>query len=111
MQTSNNYKTYLLVTGNLLACLVLVFGAMAFPSSERVAVFVSPWSPQHKVFGVVATAQGNIVSAGKKDWVAVAQSDEPDFISRLYRSGALLVLNANFATACLPREFFRKNTI
>ena len=95
----------------MFVCLAAVLGAMAFPSSNRVVVFVSPWSSNDAVLNVINKANGEIVNTAKKDWIAIGQSKETGFIFRLYQSGALLVLSADFATACLPKEFFERKVL
>jgi hypothetical protein len=56
---------------------------------------------------VIAAADGRLVSAGGWAETAIAVSDDPDFVSKLYRAGASLVFRADNAVGCdgaLPEE-------
>lgn len=84
------------------AALLLAFGvaALAAPQflprdSDRVAVF----APGGAALGVVAAAGGS--AFGSSATAVYAISTEPDFIDRLYASGAWLVLRFDGASGCL----------
>ncbi len=56
---------------------------------------------------VIAAANGRLVSAGGWAETAIAVSDDPDFVGKLYRAGASLVFRADNAVGCsgaLPEE-------
>jgi hypothetical protein len=56
---------------------------------------------------VIAAADGRLVSAGGWAETVIAVSDDPDFVSKLYRAGASLVFRADDAVGCsgaLPTE-------
>jgi hypothetical protein len=56
---------------------------------------------------VIAAADGRLVSAGGWAETVIAVSDDPDFVSKLYRAGASLVFRADNAVGCsgaLPAE-------
>jgi hypothetical protein len=56
---------------------------------------------------VIAAADGRLVSAGGWAQTVIAVSDDPDFVSKLYRAGASLVFRADNAVGCdgvLPGE-------
>ena len=56
---------------------------------------------------VIAAADGRLVSAGGWAETVIAVSDDPDFVSKLYRAGASLVFRADGAVGCsgaLPTE-------
>ncbi|GAB2175374.1 hypothetical protein [Dongia sp. agr-C8] len=56
---------------------------------------------------VIAAADGRLVSAGGWAETVIAVSDDPDFVSKLYRAGASLVFRADSAVGCsgaLPEE-------
>jgi hypothetical protein len=60
---------------------------------------------------VIAAADGRLVSAGGWAETVIAVSDDPDFVSKLYRAGASLVFRADDTVGCsgaLPTE--RKGT-
>jgi hypothetical protein len=73
-------------------------------SGQPVAVF--SWSTDDGGAATIAArAHGDLVAAGRTQRIVIAQSSEADFISRLYAAGALLVLDASAATACLSPIF------
>jgi len=49
---------------------------------------------------VIAAADGRLVSAGGWAETVIAVSDDPDFVSKLYRAGASLVFRADNAVGC-----------
>jgi hypothetical protein len=49
---------------------------------------------------VIAAADGRLVSAGGWAHAVIAVSDDPDFVSKLYRAGASLVFRADNAVGC-----------
>ena len=49
---------------------------------------------------VIAAADGRLVSTGGWSQTVIAVSDDPDFISKLYRAGASLVFRADNAVGC-----------
>jgi hypothetical protein len=49
---------------------------------------------------VVAAADGRLVSTGGWAQSVIAVSDDPDFVSKLYRAGASLVFRADGAVGC-----------
>lgn len=88
------------------AVLLLVFGmsALAAPQflpadSDRVAVF----APGGSALEIVATAGGS--AFGGSATAVYAVSAEPDFVDRLYASGAWLVLRFDGAAGCLQSNF------
>jgi len=72
--------------------------ALAPRSGEPVAVIAAPWAPAASI--IVAAADGALIGPGSASLVAVGMSESPDFITRLYRSGAALVLDARAAWLC-----------
>jgi hypothetical protein len=49
---------------------------------------------------IIAAADGRLVAAGGWAETVVAVSDDPDFVSKLYRAGASLVFRADDALGC-----------
>lgn len=49
---------------------------------------------------VIAAADGRLISAGGWAETVIAVSDDPDFVSKLYRAGASLVFRADNAVGC-----------
>ena len=49
---------------------------------------------------VIAAADGRLVSAGGWAQTAIAISDDPNFVSKLYSAGASLVFRADNAVGC-----------
>ncbi|MCX5519749.1 hypothetical protein OSH10_15000 [Kaistia defluvii] len=68
--------------------------------SQEVAVVAPLWSNAAETAGIVARAGGSIVASAGLSNVIIAHSDNPDFISTLYRSGAWLVLDAVKLRGC-----------
>lgn len=89
------------LTGGLavLATLVLPLGVLAFPASETVAV-IAPAGAD--AAAIVARAGASVLRLGGRSNVLVVRAGSPDLVARLYASGAWLVIDARFATACTP---------
>ncbi|KQP42304.1 hypothetical protein ASF49_00105 [Methylobacterium sp. Leaf104] len=83
----------------VIATLVLPVGVMAVPMSETVAV-IAP--PGRDAAAIVARAGGTILRLGGWSNVLVVRAGSSDLVARLYASGAWLVVDARFATACTP---------
>jgi hypothetical protein len=49
---------------------------------------------------MVATANGRLLSAGGWIGVVFATSEDPNFVAKLYRAGAVLVFRADGAVGC-----------
>lgn len=91
-------------------CLLLVggFSGIAAPqilpaAGERVAVV----APSADAVRIVAAAGGNALTT--TDTGVIAVSDDPEFVARLYRSGAWLVLRFDGLIGCLDPT--KKETI
>ena len=97
--TPSNRAGLLLLWGTALAILVLPVSVMAVPTSDTVAV-IGP--PGRDTAAIVARAGGTILRLGGWDNVLVVRAGSTDFVARLYASGAWLVIDAQFATACTP---------
>jgi hypothetical protein len=54
--------------------------------------------PQAQALAAIAKADGRVLSSNA--YVTIARSNAADFVSRLYASGALLVLDAEQAGGC-----------
>jgi hypothetical protein len=71
----------------------------AFPAGKGpVAVFAAPWSAD--AAEIVAQAGGRLVAVGRSSRIIIAVSADDDFVSRLYRAGALLVTDPRYAVGC-----------
>lgn len=77
---------------------VLIVLPFLGPSGRQVAVV----GGRAEAFRIVAAAGGRIVEARGR--TVLARSDRPDFVRRLYRAGAPLVLDGRIAAGCLRRE-------
>lgn len=86
----------------LLVSVVAIFvGSMtADAGTKEVAVVAPVWSNASETAEIVALSGGSIVASGGLANVIIARSDNPDFISALYRSGAWLVLDAVKLRGC-----------
>jgi hypothetical protein len=88
----------------LLAGAAPVALALAPKAAGPVAVVVAPWATAGEAARIVAAANGTIVGTARGGDVAIAQFDTTDFVTQLYQSGALLVLDARAVAACLTIE-------
>jgi len=78
--------------------------ALAPKPAGPVAVVVAPWAESGEAARIVAAGNGTITGASHDGAVAIARSADADFVARLYRAGALLVLDAGAVAACLRIE-------
>jgi hypothetical protein len=86
---------------NAVLIVVALVVTVAIPAGNGpVAVFAAPWSAA--AAEIVAQAGGQLVVAGGSPWVMIAVSADEDFVRRLYRAGAILVTDPNFAIGCQP---------
>jgi hypothetical protein len=90
---------FVLIAGTAPAAL-----ALAPKPAGPVAVLVPPWAARGEAARIVAAVNGTIVGATRGGNVAIALSDDADFVTRLYQSGALLVVDAAAIMACLTIE-------
>jgi hypothetical protein len=81
----------LVAAGWLAVVLTLTFFS---PAGRAMAIVGDP----AQAFAAVSQANGRVLSAGR--YLTIARSDEPDFVSRLYAAGALLVLDAEQVGGC-----------
>lgn len=84
---------------------VLGVGAIGFASvwPHRAAVANQPlivFAWERDAVGVVVDAGGRIVSPGRLPGSIITIADDPEFLSRLYHSGAFLVLRGDGAVGC-----------
>jgi|GEM_PF-2703343 len=90
-------------TSIFFGCLIILassFISLAPQKNKSIAVVVSPWAEQHHIINVIASAGGVIKTQDAIHWIAISQNDNPNLINKLYKHGALLVINADFVTAC-----------
>lgn len=94
-------RTRLFLPFLILTCLAIPVVAAATPRDGRpVAVFA--WSSGGGgAAAIAARADGELRSAGRNTRIVIASSTAPDFVARLYGAGALLVVDATMAAACL----------
>jgi len=87
----------------LVASAIAIFvGTLTADGGSREVAVVAPlWANAAEAAGIVARAGGSIVASAGLSNVIIAQSDNPDFIASLYRSGAWLVLDAVKLRGCL----------
>ena len=105
----------LLAAGALLlftALGALFVGALPQAGQTRFVAVFPPWQDLLQSTERVGAAGGMVVAAGGLPNFVTVQSDDPAFVSALYRSGALLVLDLASARGCsglpanssIPRE-------
>jgi hypothetical protein len=86
---------------NALLIVAALIVSVAIPAGNGpVAVFAAPWSAN--AAEIVARAGGQLVVAGRSSWIIIAVSADDDFVTRLYRAGAILVTDPSFAIGCQP---------
>lgn len=86
---------------NVLICALVLIIPILMPKDEKVAVILSPWAESSKIMQVIADAGGVLVNGGQRDWIAVASSESENFVSELYKAGAVMVIDGSIAAACL----------
>lgn len=85
---------------NLAVIAVVLSAAAIFPRNGQALVIVPPWSEPGRVIGVIADAGGSVINGTDAPYAAIAHSDEPGFAFRLFKSGAMLVLDGSLAFFC-----------
>lgn len=81
----------LVICGWLAVVVALTFGSAP---GKSMAIIGSP----AESLAIIAKANGRVLAAN--NYVTFARSDDPDFVTRLYAAGALLVLDAEQAGGC-----------
>lgn len=94
-------RSRLLLPFVVLTCLAVpVVAASAPRAGQPVAVFA--WSSENGgAAAIAARSDGELRSASRSNRIVIASSTAPDFVARLYGAGALLVVDAAMAAACL----------
>jgi cytochrome bd-type quinol oxidase subunit 1 len=84
---------------NAVVIVAALFVTVAVPAGKGpVAVFAAPWSAN--AAEIVAQAGGQLVAAGRSPRIIMGISADEDFVSRLYRAGAILVTDPRYAIGC-----------
>lgn len=75
-------------------------------SANAVAVVTVPWAADGAAAQLVAAADGVLVATAHSGRIAVARFDSDGFVAKLYRLGALFVVDATIVSTCftLTRE-------
>jgi hypothetical protein len=81
-----------------------------------VAVIAYPWAERGAAVQIVTAADGMLLDAHRDGKVAIATSAAADFVARLYRSGAALVVDGAALAGCFPladdhRPFVKRTAI
>lgn len=84
---------------NAVLIATILTGAALVPHDPR-SVLVVAWPGQLGAANVIWRAHGSVLRAGSWAAAAIAKSDDPGFIHRLYAAGAVLVLNGGAARGC-----------
>lgn len=93
-------RSFGIVMANLAVIMVVLTAAAVIPRGDRALVFVAPWSPEDRIVDVIGSAGGSVINGTGMPYAAIAQSENPDFVFRLFSSGALLVLDGSLAYFC-----------
>lgn len=83
-----------------LAAIALSAAALAPKDGAPVAIVVPPFAEAGAAARVATLAGGELMAAGRTDWIVVARSDDPNFIWKAYGAGALAVVDAAGAARC-----------
>ena len=98
---SSTFSRQCRIIGINLAVIIVVLSAAAIvPRNGQALVMVSPWSEPGHVVNVIANAGGSIINGTGAPYAAIAYSDQPGFAFRLFKSGAMLVLDGSLAFFC-----------
>lgn len=93
--------------GLMLTC-ILLFTYFAPHADGDVAVLVSPFSGRADAALTVVHADGRIVDVARWPFIVLAHSGQgqsgPEFITRLYGAGALLVFSPGITSGCFKRD-------
>lgn len=98
--SGNTFRQFRIVGMNLAVILVVLSAAAIVPRNGQALVIVSPWSDPGRVIEVIADAGGSVMNGTGAPYAAIAHSDEPGFAFRLFKSGAMLVLDGSLAFFC-----------
>ncbi|MCC0035947.1 MAG: hypothetical protein H6887_11890 [Hoeflea sp.] len=98
--SGNTLRQYRIVGLNLAVILVVLSAAAIVPRNGQALVIVYPWSDPGRVIEVIADAGGSVMNGTGAPYAAIAHSDEPGFAFRLFKSGAMLVLDGSLAFFC-----------
>jgi hypothetical protein len=82
----------------VLVCVML--GALAFPRSDFLLVAINPALKPGSMMEIIGKAGGTFVASTQYPWLAVAHSEAPGFAFRLFKSGALMVMDHALAAGC-----------
>jgi hypothetical protein len=94
---------------NVLIATLFALGAGLVPTAlaltpradSPVAVVAEPWAAADDAARAVASADGTILATARDGQIVIARFESGDFVTRLYRSGALFVIDAALVAACL----------
>jgi hypothetical protein len=101
---SRDLPDFRAVITTFLAFVTILLVGLAVPRGEFVIVVASPGMTQSRMMQLISDADGTFVTQGNLDWIAVAHAEKSGFVSRLFRAGALLVLDHALAAGCLERK-------
>lgn len=73
---------------------------LAPKAGQKVAVINFPWAQDSQAIFTIAKADANIAAVGKVGWIAIAASEKPDLVKRLYQAGAFFVIDAALIISC-----------
>jgi hypothetical protein len=84
------------------ACLLASLAVTLHPArGDTVSVLAPGWTVGGSALLLVIKAGGRLIAVHAGGAIVQARSDEPDFVARLYRAGALLVLRTG-SRPCQP---------
>jgi len=110
-ESTTRLTTYLPAIGLLLTAAIFSVGLLVTKNagsvgSQSVAVF-PPWWSQQESFAKIAGTGASIAAPGPFDWMVVVVPNSSQESKNLKASGALILLNSEFARLCgidLPKQ-------
>ncbi len=83
---------------------VVLAAALNGPANGNFTVISPKWLGFPGAFTAIANAGGAVIAEGSLDAIASGFSEDPQFIARLHREGALLVFNMPGIPGCTRKK-------
>jgi hypothetical protein len=80
---------------------VVPLAATLAPRAGEPVIVVAPFAAAGAI-SVMARADGRLLATSRLNALVVADSENPEFVARLYKAGAWLVISGRLLTGCAP---------
>jgi hypothetical protein len=87
---------------------VLRIGLLPSNPAAGVAVVYPPWTAADETMARAVGAGARFVRFGGFDFIAIVMPDAPDYVDRVLAGSALLAVDPQVLTACLPASALPK---